>query len=303
MALSQLSLTNTFFEWLNRCNEIITTLNGVESGSSNVANTTLVGSLFNLTSNTGAITIAGGSPDSGETVYLDVSLSSDEDNTSTTVATSANVVNTVHELSRSAFEQANSSNITAISAYDRANSSNIIAETTASAAFGKANTASSEAGGAHGTANNAYDAANVVSTTASSSYGQANTANTIAAAALPKSGGTMTGAYIDSQVALSDGASVALDASLGNIFTLSAAGDRTIQAPTNATAGQRIIIRHHASGANRTLSLTTGSAGAFRFGDDIPSLLITDSGTVDWIGAIYNDLDSRWDVIAYVQGY
>lgn len=104
-------------------------------------------------------------------------------------------------------------------------------------------------------------------------------------------------------VTLTDGASVSLDASLGNHFKLTAAGDRTINAPTNETSGQRIIIEHVASGADRTLTLTTGSAGAFRFGTDITALTLTASGTTDYIGCVYNSADDRWDVVAYVKGF
>jgi hypothetical protein len=104
-------------------------------------------------------------------------------------------------------------------------------------------------------------------------------------------------------VALTDAASVSLDASLGSVFTLSAGGNRTILAPSNPTNGQKIVIRHLASGADRTLSLTTGSSGAFRFGTDITALTATTSAKTDYIGAIYNSTDSRWDVVAYVKGY
>jgi hypothetical protein len=103
--------------------------------------------------------------------------------------------------------------------------------------------------------------------------------------------------------ALTDGATVAVDARNGNHFTLSAAGNRTILAPSNATAGQRIVLAHTASGADRTLTLTTGSAGAFRFGTDITALTATTSGKTDYIGAVYNSGADRWDVIAYSKGY
>jgi hypothetical protein len=104
-------------------------------------------------------------------------------------------------------------------------------------------------------------------------------------------------------VALTDGANVAIDASLGSVFTLTAGGNRTILAPTNATSGQKIIIRHLASGADRTLSLTTGSAGAFRFGTDITALTATTSAKTDYIGCVYNAADSRWDVVAVSKGF
>lgn len=102
--------------------------------------------------------------------------------------------------------------------------------------------------------------------------------------------------------ALADGATPALDASLGNIFTLAAAGDRTIAVPTNATNGQKIVIRHLASGGARTLALNTGASG-FRFGSDITALTATASGKTDYIGAIYSSIDSKWDVVAYAKGY
>jgi hypothetical protein len=111
----------------------------------------------------------------------------------------------------------------------------------------------------------------------------------------------------DTVVTLADGASVALDASLGGTFKLAAAGNRTILAPTNAPItgkSHRLVIAHEAAGgANRTLSLTTGSAGSFRFGTDITALTVTLNGTVDYIGCLWNQLDDRWDVVSYVKGF
>lgn len=102
--------------------------------------------------------------------------------------------------------------------------------------------------------------------------------------------------------ALTDGATPALDASLGNMFTLTAAGNRTIAVPSNPTNGQKIVIIHLASGADRTLALNTG-AGGFRFGTTITALSATTSGKKDYIGAIYNGADSKWDVVAYSKGF
>lgn len=119
---------------------------------------------------------------------------------------------------------------------------------------------------------------------------------------LATSGGTMTGAFIEAVSVLTDGATPALNAALGNVFTLTAAGDRTIAVPTNAVSGQKIVIRHLASGADRTLSLNTG-AGGFRFGTTITALTITTSAKTDYIGAIYNAADSKWDVVAYAKGF
>jgi len=105
---------------------------------------------------------------------------------------------------------------------------------------------------------------------------------------------------------LTDGATPALDAKLGNVFKLVAAGNRTIAVPSNKPASgetQRIIIMHEASGADRTLALTTGSSGAFRFGTDITALTATTNGLVDYIGCVFNQADDRWDVVSYSKGF
>jgi hypothetical protein len=108
----------------------------------------------------------------------------------------------------------------------------------------------------------------------------------------------LTGAVIT----LTDGATPALNAIQGNVFELTALGDRTIAVPSNPTAGQRITIRHIASGADRTLALNTGTGG-FRFGTTITGLTLTTSGTTDYIDCIYNSTANKWDVVSYVKGY
>lgn len=113
---------------------------------------------------------------------------------------------------------------------------------------------------------------------------------------------TITKAFNSGVSTLTDGATPALDASLGNTFLLTAAGNRTIAVPTNPTSGQKITIVHKASGGDRTLALNTG-AGGFRFGTDITALTATTSGLTDYIGAIYNAADSKWDVVSYVKGF
>jgi hypothetical protein len=116
------------------------------------------------------------------------------------------------------------------------------------------------------------------------------------------SSGTLAQARFATTQTLTDGATPALDASLGSVFRLSAAGDRTIAVPSNATSGQKIVIQHFASGGARTLALNSG-AGGFRFGTDVTALTQTTSGKTDYIGCVYNATDSKWDVVAYVKGY
>jgi hypothetical protein len=112
--------------------------------------------------------------------------------------------------------------------------------------------------------------------------------------------------FDEAVVTLVDGVTVPLNASEGNVFHLTALGSRTILTPSGAPAAgrtQKMIIRHFASGANRTLTLTVGSSGAFRFGTSITGLSSTQSGKTDMIGCIWNSLDSRWDVVAYAKGF
>lgn len=105
-----------------------------------------------------------------------------------------------------------------------------------------------------------------------------------------------------SVVTLADGATPALDASLGSTFELTAAGNRTIGIPSNPTAGQKIVIRHIASGGSRTLALNSGTGG-FRFGTDITTLTATASGLTDYIGCIYNLGANKWDVVSVIKGF
>jgi len=103
-------------------------------------------------------------------------------------------------------------------------------------------------------------------------------------------------------VALTDGATIDTDASSGDVFSVTIAGDRTLNPPTNPRDGQKAVWRVKASGAGRTLTLSS-AAGGFRFGSDITSLSQVASGKTDYIGAIYNSADGKWDVIAYSKGY
>jgi hypothetical protein len=63
-----------------------------------------------------------------------------------------------------------------------------------------------------------------------------------------------------------------------------------------------MVIMHQASGANQTLTLATGAAGAFSFGTDITALTATTSGLTDYIGCIYNPVANRWNVVSYTKG-
>ena len=137
----------------------------------------------------------------------------------------------------------------------------------------------------------------------------ATTANaTITAAGEANTGITITGkgtkgvlfgnAIGKKVVAINDGAAFVVDCSLGNVFTIAAAADRTTGTPTNMIeTGQMWILRFNASGGARTLTLSSD----FTFGSDITSITQTASGKTDMIGFYYNG--TKHEVIAYKKGF
>lgn len=101
-------------------------------------------------------------------------------------------------------------------------------------------------------------------------------------------------------VALTDAVTISTDASLGNIFTVTLGGNRTISNPTNPTDGQKIVYRLKQD-ATGSRTITWGAA--FRFGIDVPNpTLTTTAAKTDYIGFIYNGTDSTWDCLAVTRG-
>jgi len=109
--------------------------------------------------------------------------------------------------------------------------------------------------------------------------------------------------YISKVVALIDAPTIATDASLGNVFTVTLGGNRTLGAPSNPTNGQKCIWSFtQDSNGSRTLSTASG-AGGFRFGTDIASVPLSSTPNVtDYMGAMYNAAANSWDVLAFVRG-
>lgn len=112
--------------------------------------------------------------------------------------------------------------------------------------------------------------------------------------------GTNT-AFTPNVVALTDAATITLDASLGNTFTVTLGGNRTLAAPTNPVNGQKITLRVRQDGTGgRTLTFDS----IYRFGLDILSVVpSTGANKTDYIGMIYNSTDTKWDVVAVSKGF
>lgn len=96
-------------------------------------------------------------------------------------------------------------------------------------------------------------------------------------------------------VALTDGATINTNARIGNTFTVTLGGNRTMAAPSNPLDGQKIVYRIKQDGTgSRTLTWNS----AFRFSGGSAPTLTTTAGKTDYIGFVYNGADSKWDCVA-----
>jgi hypothetical protein len=102
-------------------------------------------------------------------------------------------------------------------------------------------------------------------------------------------------------VNLTDAPTIAVNASLGNDFRVTIAGNRTMGTPTNPANGQQIIFQvTQGSGAPFTLSWGTG----YEFSADLPQpTLSTTAGQTDLVGFIYNAAMGTWLLAAFLNGF
>lgn len=113
-----------------------------------------------------------------------------------------------------------------------------------------------------------------------------------------------TGATVNALPApqtLTDAATIATNAALGNHFRVTLGGNRTLGNPTNSTDGQRVIweLIQDATGS-RTITLDTN----FALGTDISSVTLTTTANKrDLLGAIYNSTLGKWLVVAFLKGF
>jgi hypothetical protein len=100
---------------------------------------------------------------------------------------------------------------------------------------------------------------------------------------------SFTAAQRGTPVALTDAATVAVDLSLSNNYTLTLAGNRTLGAPTNQTAGQSglIVITQDATGS-RTLAYNS----VWKFPGGTAPTLTTTASAVDVL-AFYVESSTR----------
>lgn len=105
----------------------------------------------------------------------------------------------------------------------------------------------------------------------------------------------------DTVFALTDGATVTIDAALGNICTITLGGNRTFAAPTSPTNGQVMCVLVKQDGiGSRTITWNA----VFRFSADLPSpTLTTTAGLKDKMIFQYDGADSKWDFLSIVKGF
>lgn len=112
---------------------------------------------------------------------------------------------------------------------------------------------------------------------------------------------TVTGSFVPTETTLTDAATIATDASVGNDFIVTLGGNRTLGNPTNPTHKQEITWWFVQDGTgSRTITLDT----KFGFGTDITGVtLTTTAGKRDKLKAEYDSVSDKWYVTGFIRGY
>jgi hypothetical protein len=122
-------------------------------------------------------------------------------------------------------------------------------------------------------------------------------------AASPASAATTVeqGGLAPNVVPLTDAATIAVDASLGNDFRVTIAASRTMGNPANPTDGQQIVFQV-TQGTAGSSAITWGSAYEFATGLPQPTLSNT-PGATDILGFVYNAALGSWLFTQFVHGF
>lgn len=101
---------------------------------------------------------------------------------------------------------------------------------------------------------------------------------------------------------LTDGATIATDASLGNFFRVTLTGSpHALSNPTNLVDGQRLTWEIIQDGTGTRL-LTYGTV--FTFGGDVVNAIVsTAPNKRDFLSAVYNSTAAKLYVVSFVRGY
>lgn len=100
-------------------------------------------------------------------------------------------------------------------------------------------------------------------------------------------------------VALTDGATIAVDLSLGDLFRVTLGGNRTLSNPTNAVDGQRFMVEFKQDGTgSRTISWGTN----YKFGTDLTGITLTTAPNLT-DKVLFQVRGSYMDIIAFIKGF
>ena len=109
------------------------------------------------------------------------------------------------------------------------------------------------------------------------------------------------GAIAPAVVMLTDAATIAVDASQGNDFRVTIAGNRALGNPANPADGQKIVVQV-TQGTGGGFTLSYGSS--YEFGTGLPQpTLSTTAGDTDLLAFIYNAAKGKWLLAAFLNGF
>lgn len=128
-------------------------------------------------------------------------------------------------------------------------------------------------------------------------------------ACLPLTGGTLTGTLTQQKapavptLAYTASTATPVTPNAANIvvYNVTVNANLTINGPTSGYAGQKLLFQLH-NDASHAVTFQTGATGSFRFGADITAYTATASKT-DYVGAVYNSTDNKWDIVSLIQGF
>ncbi len=121
------------------------------------------------------------------------------------------------------------------------------------------------------------------------------------ASAVTRSTTVASGGLAPAVVHLTDAATIAVDASLGNDFRVTLGGNRTMGTPANPANGDQIIFQV-TQGAGGPYTLTWSSGYQFSAGLPQPALS-TSAGHTDLLGFVYNAAAGSWLLAAFLNGF
>lgn len=112
---------------------------------------------------------------------------------------------------------------------------------------------------------------------------------------------SVAGAVTSGVSALTDAGTIATNAALGNEFTVTLGGNRTMGAPTNPIDGQKILYRL-TQDATGTRTITWD--GVFAFSTSLPAPVLSATGNkIDYVDFVYSAASTKWHCLAYTIGF